>query len=284
MMSVNMKSNSYINEFGQLVELSDDNSELQSKIDSLENELIELIAKRDIYLFISLPKIEHEYFRVFGKRKLELFNREIDVLKLKKTIGYVQSYMKLNQKPDITVIAVKVANEMKEWTYRAESFKKRIELVEALNKDYKVDPADWILEIYKQIIRYFFPEINPGYPHYWAELYSTWQSHEYEKLSYLFEKYSSELESKKKLEDTAAFNNEIKRYTLLIERMKIDIETLEGEFPLMFRDKVFDRAWVNKENTELDEQIENFNLYKRNLENYLEQILEKSSNEFYITN
>jgi len=139
---------------------------LLSLVQQLETELADLVFDRDKLLYHVCPKLQTEYMLSIGKLEYAVFEYQCKILRAKRKIDIIQSYLNREQPYDITEIEKQLDKEYHEYTEKLLEKQKEIESARFKNSNYgkplTEEESTELKKLYTLIVKKLHPDINPN--------------------------------------------------------------------------------------------------------------------------
>ena len=138
---------------------------LVSLIQELEAELAGLVLERDNLLYHVCPKLQAEYMLKIGKLEYAIFEYQCKILRVKREIEIIQSFLNREQSYDIEKIEEQLDKEYKEYTENLLEKQKEIEKARLSKSSYgrllTDEESSELKKLYVIIVKKLHPDINP---------------------------------------------------------------------------------------------------------------------------
>ena len=235
----------------------------------------ELLIRRD-----NLKKeaflADREYMRVFGELILDVFNRKIDCIRLKKSIEFCQRYVNRGESIDSDALQEYLEGEMADYENQLEEL---IKNNENARNGKSISEADLlkIKRIYHRLVKKIHPDINP-------------MTNEDEDLRGLWERLMAAYNCNdlKEMEETEALINiflgrldcgcadfEIPNIDEKIEELEAEIETIMNTDPYMYKYLLENEKLVAEKRADLERELKEYEEYQAKLQGILDELTEK---------
>jgi len=139
---------------------------LLSLIQQLEIELSELVYDRDILLYHVCPKLQTEYMLSIGKLEYAVFEYQCKILRAKRKIEIIQSFLNREQSYSIAEIEKQLDKEYQEYTKKLLDKQKEIENARLKNSNHgrllTEEETKELKKLYTLIVKKLHPDINPN--------------------------------------------------------------------------------------------------------------------------
>jgi hypothetical protein len=139
---------------------------LLSLIQQLETELSELVYDRDILLYHICPKLQTEYMLSIGKLEYAVFEYQCKILRTKRKIDIIQSFLNREQSYNIAEIEKQLDKEYQEYTKKLLEKQREIESARLKNSNYvgllPEEESKELKKLYTLIVKKLHPDINPN--------------------------------------------------------------------------------------------------------------------------
>ncbi|MDR2965977.1 MAG: hypothetical protein LBU88_09400 [Treponema sp.] len=139
--------------------------ELIFSIQELETELASLVYERDNLLYHTCPQIETEYMLKIGKLECSIFEYQCKILRVKRKIEIIQSFLNKEQSYNIDEIEKQLDKEQQEYSEKLKEKQQRIEEARFRKSNYGTQLTDEesieIKKLYTQIVKKLHPDLNP---------------------------------------------------------------------------------------------------------------------------
>ncbi|MDR2510800.1 MAG: hypothetical protein LBC77_09180, partial [Spirochaetaceae bacterium] len=138
---------------------------LVSSVYELEEELAGLLHERDQLLFHICPKIQADYMLKIGKIEYAIFDYQCRILRIKRKIELIQSFLNRGEPYDILEIEKQLDREYQDYIKKLLDKQKEIDnaRAEAGAKGRRLteEEAAELKRLYTQIVKKVHPDINP---------------------------------------------------------------------------------------------------------------------------
>lgn len=144
------------------IEINSEYKKLLDEVERLTEKLTDLIQERDYLLYQENPRIKARYISVIGRIQLEVFNIEIEVLRLKRVIEIYQMLINKQQEIDETKIEEIIEKEYEEYTYRIIDLQEELNTAEFINNQKPMNEKDSkeFKTIYRELIKKLHPDLD----------------------------------------------------------------------------------------------------------------------------
>ena len=249
--------------------LNEERAKLIHKLEALKKESANLFYKRDEMLTYEYPKLCSLYLNEIGQLKYDEFSLQVDIKILSLRLSLIQAYINRNEMPDHDAIEKQVQAEMEKYRMTLENMMKDIrEAKEYLSAPLlSPEEARELKALYVILVKRLHPDINPNLSERDEELYikavAAYKSRDLVTLRQIMLLVDS-FRTDDLPEDTLL--DQIDKVQKTIDAIKERISELESQFPFNLRDKIYDREWIEKEQSLLKESISALTEKKRSIE------------------
>ena len=150
-----------MNEIGKNQEYDD----LIFSIKEAETKLADLVYDRDQLIYHICPKIKTEYMLKIGKLEYAIFEYQCKILRIKRKIEIIQSFLNKEQVYNIAEIDNDLDHEYQEYTKKLLEKQQEIEQAQFKNNNpgklLSSEEASELKNLYIQIVKKLHPDINP---------------------------------------------------------------------------------------------------------------------------
>ena len=253
--------------------LSDDKDFLQERYE-------QLILKREGFER-DASNYEVEYLKEFGALTADIFREKIECIRLKKIITACQAAINAGKPVDIDAMKERIGNEMLLYETELKTMLKKNKDAEEA-KEIPGYEAKLAKQIYRRIVKVLHPDINakteknPELTDLWnrvREAYGKGDADALEDLEILVNHKLQELGDE-------GFEINTRNITEKIKRVEKQITMIITTRPYIYGELLEDSAAVEKKKEEMKQELEEFEKYKKQLEEYLEELLSKGGMKF----
>lgn len=214
-----------------------------------------------------------EYIRAFGELTMEVYEQQVECIKLKKAIAFCQTAANYGRKPDMAQLEAFLQQEM------AEYYQKLRQMADDNQncKDAKAVPEHYVLrikKIYRDIAKKLHPDISPlteKYPELlelWYRLVSAYNCNSLQEAEEVQMLINSFLERSGEDHFEITIPNINQRIAALEEEIRHIITTT----PYTYKDLLNDPSAVETKKETLREELETYRNYAAELQKILDEL------------
>jgi len=255
---------------------------LISSVQQLETELADLVYERDKLFYHVCPKLKADYMLKIGKLEYAIFKYQCKILRTKREIEIIRSFINREQSYDVTEIEKQLDREYQEYTDKLLEKQREIENARLKNdipgRLLTDEESAELKNLYTQIVKRLHPDINhDSTPEQQAQFNDAVNAYKNADLSelriiyLLLEKTSS---NSKETENT--MEKLAKRKELLLNQRKYlseEIQKTKEEFPYNIIDLLQDKTKLQQKIDELSILLTECQEQYKTIESHLEVIL-----------
>lgn len=232
-----------------------------------------LLLRRDSLKREALQYL-NDYIRVFGELTMAVYEKQVECIKLKKSISFCQIAANYGKQPNKTQLEAFLQKEMAEYYQRLRQMADDNQAC----RDAKAVPEHDVLKIkkiYRDISKKLHPDISPLTEKY-PELLELW----YRLVSAYNCNSLKEAEEIQMLINSFLERNGEEHFEITIPDINRRIAALEDEIrqiitttPYTYRELLDDPAAVETKKETLNEELENYRDYAEELQKILDELL-----------
>ncbi len=217
-----------------------------------------------------------EYIRVFGEKITAIFKLKIACIEKKKTLSYYLVYLNRGESVDANKVQELIKLEMVEYQKHLNDMIKQNELCKSMERIPESEALK-IKQIYRSIAKKLHPDINPitnqdeQLLELWQRNVTAYQCNDLKELE--------EIEVLVDMALAAHGQNKITQYipdiSTKIEELKNEIEKIKSTDPYQYKYLLNDIHLVREKNTELSNELKEYEDYLAYLDEQLKQFFEK---------
>ena len=242
----------------QEILLSPEALEKRRRIVELRAELADLFEKRDYMISQEKPRLTALYIDLVGKLQYEEFVIRVEVMKLKRKHQLIQAALNRGERPDTEVVERIVELEFIDYQAQieaqAESIKAAKSYLEAPLMT-EEDASD-LKRIYRILIKRLHPDWNPDLSEERKELFiraqAAYKSNDVQELRNILLMIEAD-EPVQIKEETV--DDDIARLERSLTDLQARVDKLNAMFPFDHRDKLYDKAWIERKQTDIKDSI-----------------------------
>ena len=250
--------------------------------DSKYTEYENLLLERD-QLSKEAGQIWTVYLQMFGKLISDNYEEKLECIKCKKTIAYYQKALNQGGAVDAAAMERYIEQEMAEYYANLQRMLKENE--EANNAGtstpYEVERAK---TLYRRLAKLIHPDINPETDHsedlleLWNRILIAYHHNDVKQLSEL------EVLVRKVLKELGAdeVRVDIPDIEEKIDEVRVEIDQITHSEPYSLKYLVEDEEASEKKKAELQEELETYQKYHRELNNIILQMLQSGGLKIYV--
>jgi len=253
---------------------------LLSAIQELETELAALVYERDKLLYHVCPQLQADYMLKIGKLEYAIFECQCKILKAKRKIEIIRSFLNREQSYDVNEIEKQLEVEYQEYTKKLLEKQKEIDDARLKSDSYGRTLTDEetaeLKKLYTLIVKKLHPDINhdstPEQQGQFNDAVNAYKKADLSELRIIFlllEK-SSPKETENSMEKLA------KRKELLLnekEYLSEEIQKTKKEFPYNVKDLLQDEIKLQGKINELANQLTECQDQYKVIEGHLEELI-----------
>ena len=249
-----------------------------SKYEQYEN----LLLERD-QVSKEAGQIWTVYLQLFGKLISDNYEEKLECIKCKKTIAYYQNALNRGGVVDSAKMEKYLEQEMAEYYSNLRRMLKNNEEAQnaGASTPYEVERAK---TLYRRLAKLLHPDINPKTDHsealqeLWQRIMIAYHHNDVKELAEL------EVLVRKALKDLGAeeIKVDIPDIDEKIDAIKTEIENIKNTEPYSLRSLVEDEDAAEKKKTELKEELETYQKYRKELNEVILQMLQSGGLKIYV--
>lgn len=229
------------------------------KYEELILEKDELLATGDSY--------EIKFQKEFGKEVLELFKEEVECIKLKKIISFIQLKINKGEEIDPEELDSHIFIEMQYYENQINAKLKYLASCEK-SKTISTYEVNEIKKIYREVAKLIHPDINniteenDEINDLWIRIYNCYRKNDLKGIK------EAHLLLKKKLDKLGVKNNiniDIKDIDDKIEELQNEILSIQKSVPYIYGEWIYDDEKVQKRHNENKIELEKYKNYEQEL-------------------
>jgi len=253
---------------------------LLSVIQQLETELAELVYNRDKLIYHLCPKLQTEYMLSIGKLEYAVFEYQCKVLRIKRKIEIIQSFLNREQLYNIEEIEKQLDDEYRDYTKKLLEKQKEIDSARLKNSSYTGvltdEEASELKRLYTLIVKKLHPDINPNTTEeqhgQFTDAVNAYKNANLSELRiiYLLLEKTSVTKTENSIEKLKA-----KKELLFNEKEYLlnEIQKIKETFPYTVKDILQDETKLKSKIDELSSQLTEYQEQYDNIENRLKDML-----------
>ena len=249
-----------------------------SKYEQYEN----LLLERD-QVSKEAGQIWTVYLQLFGKLISDNYEEKLECIKCKKTIAYYQNALNRGGVVDSAKMEKYLEQEMADYYSNLRRMLKNNEEAQnaGASTPYEVERAK---TLYRRLAKLLHPDINPKTDHsealqeLWQRIMIAYHHNDVKELAEL------EVLVRKALKDLGAeeIKVDIPDIDEKIDAIKTEIENIKNTEPYSLRSLVEDEDAAEKKKTELKEELETYQKYRKELNEVILQMLQSGGLKIYV--
>lgn len=250
------------------IDISPRKQQLKEEYERLQKEYSDFVAKRDDLLFYEVPRLEAVYMDTIGQLQYEILQLEYDIALLKMERDLMQSYVNRGEEPEIATVKTKVEETAQTFHENLRHEEERIKNAKAYIEEHKEENSKQkdaevleLKQLYKRLVRRLHPDLHPEQTEWEKEMFlkvqEAYRNQDLERLHQL------EAELDAGMPFTSVENDTVEEWEARVEKLKAqiaaiikEIEDMERQFPITYRDKLNSQEWVAAKQEELRVRIE----------------------------
>lgn len=250
------------------IDISPRKQQLKEEYEHLQKEYSDFIAKRDDLLFYEVPRLEAVYMDTIGQLQYEILQLEYDIALLKMERDLMQSYVNRGEEPEIATVKTKVEETAQTFHENLRHEEERIKNAKAYIEEHKEENSKQkdaekieLKQLYKRLVRRLHPDLHPEQTEWEKEMFLKVQEAYRNQDSERLHRLEAELDAG--MPFTSVENDTIEEWEVRVEKLKEqiaailkEIEDMERQFPITYRDKLNSQEWVAAKQEELRVRIE----------------------------
>ncbi len=250
--------------------------------DSKYTEYENLLLERD-QLSKEAGQIWTVYLQMFGKLISDNYEEKLECIKCKKTIAYYQTALNQGGAIDAAAMEKYLEQEMAEYYANLRRMLKENEEANGAGTStpYEVERAK---TLYRRLAKLIHPDINPETDHseelqeLWNRTLIAYHHNDVKELAEL------EVLARKVLKDLGAdeVKVDIPDIEEKIDAVRVEIDQIIHSEPYSLRYLVEDEDAAKKKKAELQEELESYQKYHRELNNIILQMLQSGGLKIYV--
>ena len=233
----------------------------------------DLILERDELLCVC-DNLEIEYQKLFGNEVIDIFKEEMECVKLKKMIAYVQK--KKNNGEEIKPVELNLELEKEMLIYNTKLEKMMFNLESSKEAKY-VSPYETqeVKKIYRKIAKVIHPDccdmesFGEDINKLWNQVYNAYRNNNLKTIREASILINKKLKSIDQIMLIKVFVSDIDD---LIEGITNEIMDIRVNVPYTYKDWIYDDAKVKEKHPENKKQLEEYKEYKKELESIIEDM------------
>ena len=233
----------------------------------------DLILERDELLCVC-DNLEIEYQKLFGNEVIDIFKEEMECVKLKKMIAYVQK--KKNNGEEIKPVELNLELEKEMLIYNTKLEKMMFNLESSKEAKY-VSPYETqeVKKIYRKIAKVIHPDccdidiFGEDIGKLWSQVYNAYRNNNLKAIR------EASILLNKKLKDNniiPIINVSADNLDELINDITEEIMDIKVNVPYTYKDWLYDNAKVKEKHAENKKQLVEYKEYKKELESIIEDM------------
>lgn len=251
-----------------------DQKEVQAQLSILENRFSVLFSLKSEMLTHEEGIFTALYLNSIGYKQYQKYRLSIDISILKYRINLITSYIDRFEKPDFEYIEQQINERFAEYQKKIDEEKQRIVDADIYLKsgNFSYEEVKKIKSIYQQIVKKLHPDLHPFQTKVEKTLFiRTQQAYNTSDLSGLkmilqqLKKYDFSVHNSKHF-NSKNFIDELEQN---VDKLRIQVEELENQFPFNYRHKLADDEWIETEQKALEEEISSLLVQKNKMSRYL---------------
>lgn len=233
---------------------------LRQQYDALKKEFAKLFALKDKMVAHDEPLLTSLYLQTIGQKKYEAYCLNVELSKLKHRFSLLQAYVNRREKPDLNVVNNELESVFAEYQKQIETEAQRLAAAKEFLKGgfLSSEESKQLRDMYYVIVKRLHPDINPDLSDEQQELFLQAQA-AYE---------LSDLDTLKRillLLNISATGMEISFPDLQttvehlekqVKKLQEQIAELEMRFPFIYKENLYDKAWIETEQETVCREIE----------------------------
>ena len=250
-----------------------------SSINKLTNEFTNLSIEYNELVSVIKPNLECKYNTTIGDKEYKLLILKIKVSSLKRRIELIQSYLNRGESPDFPVISKKIKKEFTKWNAEIRKVHEKLQEAErhASLAALTDEDAARLKELYRILVKKLHPDLNSNLTEddkvLWERVISAFKQGNLEELEVLFI-LAEQYECSETMKTETEINNKLSLLKKKIKNLMVKINTLNSEFPLNIKEKIYDIKWIQQKQKELEKEINCLNQKKNELKNIIKDIID----------
>lgn len=256
------------------IALSTDAMELREQHALLRNRFSELFSEKQNMLQHEKPLLTALYLNKIGHKQYKNFCLSVELRQLKFRLSLLQAYVNINEEPDLKAVDKEIETKFEEYNRLIEAEAERLAAANRfLSGNFLTsENSKKLKELYYFIVKRLHPDINSNLTDNMKDLFiqaqAAYDLGELEILQQivLLLKHDS-IETKNIT--PVSLKDIIKKLEENIKTLEEQISQLKTEFPFIYKEKIYDKEWVESEISTIEKEINELNT---EIEKYREYI------------
>jgi hypothetical protein len=252
------------------------NTVLQEK-DLLATEYIRLLNEKQVLLDWRKPHLESLYLLHVGQLQIKKLNLQIQVMALKRKIELVTAAINTGEEPDLVAIETIVASELAEVEQMiidaSKEYAKALVYLDTLES---AERSAELRKVFCRLAKKLHPDVIPENTEWhealWLRVKKAYDEGDLEQLLALEVVYQEELNTEP-VEDESQLEDRIERLKLAIRQLEEENVIIRSSFPFTHEQLLCNEAWIREQQEDLRVEIENLQVYERQLQIEFENLL-----------
>lgn len=231
--------------------------EKKQEVEKLRSQLTSLLLEQDDLVYVVCKNIEAKYMAKLGCLEYELYQKQCDVLRLKREMELIQSSINQDEAVDLKKIKEQLDQEFIEYEHRLNGMKK--DMIHALqwlsgevmtneeSKDFK--------KMYHTIVKALHPDMNPNASEEQTKLFekavAAYKKGDIDMMRLIYEMVIGNLFPPEGDGNQNQLDEEKKRLTTRIKEVQNQIKAIQSQYPYTMKDIIDDEEKVTKKREEL---------------------------------
>lgn len=242
---------------------------LEKEIEELRVEISMTILEHDELLHIHCKNIEAAYFLAFGSLELQIYQVEMEWLRLRRKLELLIAARNHKLAPDLVTIEEQLDQEFLDYQEKLdEMFRKMNEALERSEMGVlSEEESQKHKQLYRQIVKQLHPDLNPNISEAQEQLFfkavEAYEKGMTEVLEMIAETVSSPTTETLPIKDSLM--DEKKRLEAIVKKIQNQIASIKRDFPYLFKEFMKDEETRMAHREELEQELD---YYKEGIKQY----------------
>ncbi|MBQ6962104.1 MAG: hypothetical protein IJP79_00140 [Paludibacteraceae bacterium] len=265
-----------------LPDITPENHMLKLEHERLKKEFSSLMLTLEDMKQQSGPRLSALYTKLFGNKKYEILNLQVEIRILERRKQLLQYYINRDETPNLTLISETIDEIVDEYNKMLAEEAQKIVAAKQFLESPILNPEETteIKAIYRMLVKHLHPDINPDLSEQEKELFLiaqiAYSQGDLEKLRELSLAIKAE-----KIGQGDKCHGEIQEYIDKLKEkiniLKEKISGLEAMFPFTLKDKLADENWIKEEQKKDQDAIKELTEKRNHLAKIVEVMEEYKS-------
>lgn len=249
----------------------------QQKLQSLKDQLTELISRRDHLLFTKKKNLEALYILKIGKYEYLLTEAECSAARLKRKIALLQARINKGQAIDLDDIEKTLDREYRQWEKQIRQLGEQVNRANQRIQSLLPDVESKLLQkLYRKLVKILHPDLNPDTGDkqkiLWQRLQDAYQNGDLEGMK-LIDMLTANLKETDIGKNQDRLDKAIASYQQKVRKISDEIVAVLSNFPFDIEENLKDKQWVGDRVAEYSKKTKEQQQYGQELKAVVDTLI-----------